>query len=126
MGPVAAGVPIVLTSAETGLGGEPLTAHLGTGRSAAFLGSSGVGKSSLINRLAGRRIRTTGTGRERDGRGRNTTIRSDLILLPGGVVLVATPDLRELAPWTSEDGLDHTFADPAKLATGCRFRNSRH
>lgn len=105
---------------------EELSAYLGAGRTAAFLGSSGVGKSSLINRLAGRPIRATGAIREDDDRGRHTTTRSDLILLSSGGVLVDTPGLRELAPWASEEGLDQTFGDIAELAAGCRFRDCRH
>ncbi|BAS27859.1 ribosome small subunit-dependent GTPase A [Limnochorda pilosa] len=126
LGPVAAGVPVFLTSAATGRGLEALAPYLGAGRTVAFLGSSGVGKSSLINRLAGRELQATGAIRDDDDRGRHTTTRSDLILLPGGALLVDTPGLRELAPWSSEEGLDQTFADIAELARGCRFSDCRH
>lgn len=126
LGLIASGVPVLLTSAATGQGLEALAPYVAPGRTVAFLGSSGVGKSSLINRLAGREIRATGAIREGDDRGRHTTTRSDLILLPGGGVLIDTPGLRELAPWSSEEGLDQTFSDIAALAGHCRFSDCRH
>lgn len=126
LGPIAVGLPVCLTSAATGQGLEALTPYVGSGRTVAFLGSSGVGKSSLINRLAGRDVQATGAIRDDDDRGRHITTRSDLILLPDGGILVDTPGLRELALWSSGEGLGQTFVDITEMAQGCRFRDCRH
>jgi ribosome biogenesis GTPase / thiamine phosphate phosphatase len=124
---VAAGVPVLAVSAATGAGLDALEAHLGPGRTAALLGSSGVGKSTLVNRLAGSEVMNTGGVRLDDERGRHTTSHRELILLPGSRgLLLDTPGMRELQLWADEDALDSTFAEVAELAAGCRFADCSH
>ena len=119
---VAPGVPVHLVSAKAGTGLDQLAAYLGPGRTVALLGSSGVGKSTLANRLAGTDL-ATGEVRE-DERGRHTTARRQLVPLPGGGLLLDTPGLRELQ--LSGADLDETFPEIAALAAGCRFRDCTH
>ncbi|HVM17198.1 MAG TPA: ribosome small subunit-dependent GTPase A [Gaiellaceae bacterium] len=124
---VAVGVPVHRVSAATGEGLELLEAHLGTGRTAALLGSSGVGKSTLVNRLAGRDVMDTGGVRLDDERGRHTTTHRELVPLPGGRgLLLDTPGMRELQLWADEESLDATFAEIVELAAGCRFGDCAH
>jgi ribosome biogenesis GTPase len=118
----APGVPVHVVSAKTGAGLEQLEPYLGPGRTVALLGSSGVGKSTLANRLAGTDL-ATGEVRE-DERGRHTTTRRQLVLLPAGGLLLDTPGLRELQ--LSGADLDETFPEIAELASQCRFRNCSH
>lgn len=118
----APGVPVHLVSAKAGTGLDQLAAYLGPGRTVALLGSSGVGKSTLANRLAGTDL-ATGEVRE-DERGRHTTTRRQLVPLPGGGFLLDTPGLRELQ--LSGADLDETFPEIAALATECRFRDCSH
>jgi ribosome biogenesis GTPase / thiamine phosphate phosphatase len=118
----APGVPVHLVSAKTGAGLEQLAAYLAPGRTVALLGSSGVGKSTLANRLAGTEL-ATGEVRE-DERGRHTTTRRQLVPLPSGGLLLDTPGLRELQ--LSGADLDETFPEIAALAAGCRFRDCSH
>jgi ribosome biogenesis GTPase len=120
---VAIGVPVVAVSNVTGEGIDGVEAFLRPARTIALLGSSGVGKSTLVNRLARRRMTATGELR-RDGRGRHTTRHRQLLVLPGGALLVDTPGLRELQVW--EGDLDSAFADIAELAAQCRFNDCRH
>jgi ribosome biogenesis GTPase len=120
---VAMGVPVVAVSNMTGEGLELVQALLGPGQTIVLLGSSGVGKSTLINRLARRRVMPTGELR-RDGRGRHTTRHRQLVVLPGGALLVDTPGLRELQVW--EGDVDSAFADIAALAAECRFNDCAH
>ncbi len=122
---VAFGVPVHVVSAETGDGVEELRAHLGDNRTVVLLGSSGVGKSSLINRLLGEERFRTGDVRE-DGRGRHTTSHRELVPVPGGGVIIDTPGLRELQLWETDGGLDQTFVDVAELIAQCRFSNCEH
>jgi ribosome biogenesis GTPase / thiamine phosphate phosphatase len=122
---VAFGVPIHVASAVTGEGLEAVRAHLGRGRTAALLGSSGVGKSTLVNRLAGTELLTTAEIR-RDGRGRHTTTHRELVLLPGGGLVLDTPGMRELQLWESADGLGEAFTDVEALAARCRFSDCAH
>jgi ribosome biogenesis GTPase len=96
------------------------------GMTAALLGSSGVGKSSIMNRLAGTVLQQIGEVRSSDGRGRHTTTRRELILLPSKALLVDTPGMRELQLWCADEGLEEAFDDIRSLAAECRFRDCRH
>jgi len=122
---VAFGVPVHPASAVTGDGVETLRGHLGRGRTGALLGSSGVGKSTLVNRLAGRELLATAELRA-DGRGRHTTTHRELVLLPGGGLVLDTPGMRELQLWESSDGVGEAFADVESLAARCRFSDCAH
>lgn len=122
---VAFGVPIHVVSAVTGEGLEHLDAYLKPGRTVAVLGSSGVGKSTLINRLLGVEIQAVREIREDDGRGRHTTTVRRLFILPQGGMLIDTPGMRELQLWDGE-GLSQVFDDIEALAEDCRFRDCRH
>lgn len=122
---VAFAVPIHAVSAETGEGIDGLLPHLAGGRTAALLGSSGVGKSSIINRLLGEEHFRIADVRS-DGRGRHTTTHRELVAVPGGGVIIDTPGLRELQLWESDGGLDQTFVDIAELVAQCRFTDCRH
>jgi ribosome biogenesis GTPase / thiamine phosphate phosphatase len=122
---VSGGVPVLATSTVTGAGLEAVRARLPTGVTGAVLGSSGVGKSTLVNALVGEDVLATQAIRE-DGRGRHTTTRRELILLPGGGLVVDTPGLRELQLWAADDGLDEVFEDVTALFAGCRFSDCAH
>jgi ribosome biogenesis GTPase len=122
---IGIGVPLVCASALTGTGVEDLRGHLGRGKTAGFIGSSGVGKSSLVNRLLGRDVQQVKAVR-RDEKGRHATTRRELIELPGGGILIDTPGMRELGLVEDDGGLDHLFADILELAQDCRFRDCRH
>lgn len=122
---VALGVPVVALSSLTGAGLDAVRAHLRPGTTAVLLGSSGVGKSTLINTLLGQERLETKEIRE-DGRGRHTTTRRELIVLPGGGVVIDTPGIRELRLWESDEGLDEAFEDIAELAARCRFSDCAH
>jgi ribosome biogenesis GTPase len=123
---IAFGVPVAQVSALTGQGLDELRAYLGPGTTLAMVGSSGVGKSSLINRLLGRQAQQVNAIRDDDARGRHTTTRRELLLLPEGGVLVDTPGMRELGLIEDSGGVDATFADVAALTDQCRFADCRH
>jgi ribosome biogenesis GTPase / thiamine phosphate phosphatase len=120
---VAVGVPVHAVSNVTGEGLDELRALLRPARTFVLLGSSGTGKSTLANRLAGRTVMDTGDLRN-DGRGRHTTRHRQLLMMPGGAILIDTPGLRELQIW--EGDLDSAFADIAELAAQCRFNDCAH
>jgi ribosome biogenesis GTPase / thiamine phosphate phosphatase len=121
----AVGVSVHAVSNVTGEGVDSLAAYFAEGRTVAALGSSGVGKSSLVNRLAGAELMATGELRA-DGRGRHTTSNRQLLLLPGGGLFLDTPGMRELRLWESEEGLSQTFDDVAAAAALCRFGDCSH
>ena len=120
---VAIGVPIVAVSNVTGEGIDELAAFLAPARTFVLLGSSGAGKSTLVNRLAGRTLMAIGDLRK-DGRGRHTTRHRQLLVLPGGAIVIDTPGLRELQVW--EGDVDSAFADVAELAAQCKFTDCAH
>ena len=123
---IAGGVPICVTNAKAKEGVNSLLAHLAPGATAAFLGSSGVGKSTIINRLLGREKFKTAEVRQSDGRGRHTTTHRELVILPSGGILIDTPGMRELQMWEAEESVEEAFDDIDELAQGCRFRDCRH
>jgi ribosome biogenesis GTPase / thiamine phosphate phosphatase len=120
----AIGVPVVRVSAATGAGLDELRSHIRPGITVAFVGSSGVGKSSLTNRLLGREVQAV-AGLRNDDRGRHKTSARQLIELAEGGVLIDTPGMREFA-LLDDSAIDVTFADIAVFAEHCRFRDCRH
>jgi ribosome biogenesis GTPase / thiamine phosphate phosphatase len=122
---VAFGVPVHTVSAVTAEGMDELASYFRPGRAVVLLGSSGVGKSSLINRLIGSERLETKEIRD-DGRGRHTTTHRELLELPGGGLVIDTPGLRELQLWESSDGLTEAFEDVAELEAACRFNDCGH
>jgi len=123
---VALGVPIIVMSAVNDQGLDELLFHIKTGTTGALLGSSGVGKSTIINHLLGKDILKTREVRETDDRGRHTTSRRELILLPAGGLLMDTPGMRELQIWGGDEGIKEAFDDITELAQQCRFRDCQH
>ena len=122
---VAAGASIVVVSSFDGRGVDEVRDRIGAGRTVAFVGSSGVGKSTLLNRLAGEERAMVREIREDDARGRHTTTRRQLHLLPEGGLILDTPGMRELSLWDA-DGLDQSFADLDAIVERCRFSNCSH
>ncbi|MFC1920300.1 ribosome small subunit-dependent GTPase A [Chloroflexota bacterium] len=124
--PVAGDVPVHPVSAMEKTGLDTLKAYITTGKTAAFLGSSGVGKSAIINALLGAERQEIRAVRKGDLQGRHTTTRRELVLIPGGGAVIDTPGMRELQMWANEDNLGETFYDIDTLADNCRFNDCRH
>ena len=123
---VVAGVNVHVVSAHTGYGIQRLNAYLRPGKTVVFLGSSGVGKSSLVNALAGREIMTVNGIREDDSKGRHTTTHRQLIRLSSGVMIIDTPGMRELGMWEVSEGIVEAFADVEQFLGRCRFSDCTH
>lgn len=123
---IAIGIPVIPVSAATGAGMAALAAHLKPGETAILLGASGVGKSTLVNALAGATLMATAAIREQDAKGRHTTTHRQLARLPAGALILDTPGMRELGLIDADAGLAQTFEDIETLIAACRFRNCGH
>ena len=123
---VAGLTPVHAVSARLPGGLDPLYPYFSSGRTVAFLGPSGVGKSTLVNALLGEELLRTGEVREWDQRGRHTTVHRQLVIRPAGGLIVDTPGMRELQLWDSQEELAETFPDIEALAAACRFRDCGH
>lgn len=122
----APGIPVLAVSARTGDGLIQLEGHLHAGETVVLVGSSGVGKSTLVNRLLGYDRQRTHEVRPGDSRGRHTTTHRELIPLRAGALLIDTPGLREVQLWAEEEAVAGAFTDIEGLASGCRFRDCTH
>jgi ribosome biogenesis GTPase len=123
---LAPDVPVHAVSSRVDGGVDVLRSYLGRGQTGALLGSSGVGKSTIVNNLIGRELLRTRDVRESDSRGRHTSTARQLVALPDGSVLIDTPGMRELQLWETGDALSGTFGDIDALAANCRFRDCTH
>ena len=120
------GVPMHHTSAMTGAGVSEVMRYADGGKTIAVLGASGVGKSTLVNRMVGREVQRTGDVRENDQRGRHTTVAAELVELPNGGWFIDTPGVRAVSLWTDGSGIKKAFADVFALADKCRFGDCQH
>lgn len=123
---LAAGVSVYVVSAKTGAGLCALTDYVAPGKTIVFLGSSGVGKSSLVNALAGEEIMAVNGIRESDSKGRHTTTHRQLIMLKNGAMVIDTPGMRELGMWDVSSGLTEAFSDVEQYLGRCKFRDCKH
>ena len=122
---IAMGVDILTTSSMELEGYRQIMPYITEGRTVAFVGSSGVGKSTLINRLLGEERLAT-DGLRKDDKGHHTTTHRELLFLPNGAMVIDTPGMRELGMWDTASGVEQTFTDIEALAARCRFRNCSH
>ena len=122
---IAMGVTVLTTSAMELDGYRQIVPHITEGKTVAFVGSSGVGKSTLINRLLGEERQAT-DGLRKDDKGHHTTTHRELLFLPNGAMVIDTPGMRELGMWDAVSGVEQAFADIEELAAQCRFRNCSH
>lgn len=118
--------PVVATNTTTEEGLRGLLPFLTGAKTIALLGSSGAGKSSIVNKLLGDNRFAVGEVREHDSRGRHTTTRRELMPLPGGGAIIDSPGMRELQLWATQNSLDQTFDDIAEIVSRCKFRNCSH
>lgn len=123
---ISSGAKVHAVSAKTKEGLAALSTYLEPGKTVVFLGSSGVGKSSLLNALAGETVMEVGEIRQEDGRGRHTTTNRQLQRLNSGAMVIDTPGMRELGLWDALGGLEQSFADVEQYFSACRFRDCRH
>lgn len=121
-----AGIPVIPVSAVTGYGIEALQAYCAPGQTVVLLGSSGVGKSSLVNAMAKEELMAVNEIREDDSKGRHTTTHRQLITLPCGAMIIDTPGMRELGMWDVSSGLGEAFVDVEEFLGNCRFSDCRH
>jgi len=119
-------LPIVISTAIDGSGVDEIAAYITPGHTGILLGSSGVGKSTLTNKLLGRDAQSTAAVRESDSTGKHTTVHRELFILPTGGMLIDTPGIRELQLWGSEEGLDDNFDDVMSLIRQCKYKTCRH
>lgn len=123
---IAPGVPIRVLSALDGRGLDSLTPLLEAGKTVALIGSSGVGKSTIVNALLGWERQSTGAVRENDQRGRHTTTMRELVVTPSGALLLDSPGMRSVGMWEIEEGMAEAFADVEAFASDCRFSDCAH
>ena len=123
---IAPAVPVFVISAKTRRGLKALAPWLQPGRTIALLGSSGVGKSTIINRLLGDAVQAVQEVRAADNKGRHTTTQRELLITPAGVIIIDTPGMREIQPWEAGDRLAAAFDDVAAVAGRCKFRDCTH
>lgn len=123
---VAPATPVHILSALRHQGMDLIRSHIPAGKTASLLGSSGVGKSTIINALIGDAVQSVQEVREESGKGKHTTTRRELFILPGGGLLIDTPGMRELQLWSGSESLCNTFEDIESLARQCRFRDCKH
>lgn len=123
---IAGAIPVHVTDACSGYGMDALLAYMTPGVTMAFLGSSGVGKSTIINWLFGEALQVTGATNSNTGKGRHTTTRAGLFEHPMGACLIDTPGIRELRPWCDETTVDESFADITELSGSCRYSDCSH